>query len=84
MEKQAVQTTGYKIVYSTDKKFTKKTTKTAVIGKNKTVSPTVSKLKAGKKYYVRIRTYKTIKANGKTKKLYSAWSKIKTVTTYKK
>lgn len=37
-KKQAVQTTGYEIVYSTDKKFTEKTTKTAVIGKNKTVS----------------------------------------------
>lgn len=37
-KKQAVQTTGYEIVYSTDKKFTKKATKTAVIGKNKTVS----------------------------------------------
>ena len=83
-KKQAVQTTGYEIVYSANKKFTKKTTKTAVIGKNKTVSKTVSKLKAGKKYYVRIRTYKTIKLNGKSKKLYSSWSKIKTVTTYKK
>ena len=55
-KKQAVQTTGYEIVYSANKKFTKKTTKTAVIGKNKTVSKTVSKLKAGKKYYVRFRT----------------------------
>ena len=72
------------IVYSTDKKFTKKATGTIAIGKNKTVSKTVSKLKTGKKYYVRIRTYKTIKLNGKSKKLYSSWSKIKTVTTYKK
>lgn len=83
-KKQAVQTTGYEIVYSTNKKYTKKTTGSIVIGKNKTVSRTLSKLKAGKKYYVRIRTYKTIKLNGKSKKLYSAWSKIKTVATYKK
>lgn len=43
----------------------------------------VVKLKAKKKYYVRIRTYKTVKLNGKTQKLYSGWSKAKKVTTKK-
>ncbi len=79
--KQAVQTTGYEVAYSTNKKFTKKTTGTITVGKSKIVSKSVSKLKAKKKYYVKIRTYKAVKINGKAKKLYSAWSKIKTVTT---
>jgi len=35
-----------------------------------------SGLKSGRKYWVRVRTYKTV--NGK--KYYSAWSKVKTVT----
>jgi len=79
--KQAVQTTGYEVAYSTNKKFTKKTTGTITVGKSKIVSKSVSKLKAKKKYYVKIRTYKAVKINGKAKKLYSAWSKIKTVIT---
>ncbi len=72
---------GYQIQYSTSKKFTKKTAKTVTIKKNKTTSKTVKKLKAKKKYYVRIRTYKNVKLNGKTVKVYSSWSKAKTVKT---
>ena len=53
--------------------------KTVNIGKNKTTSATVKKLKKGKKYYVRIRTYKTVKINGKSVKLYSSWSKVKSI-----
>ena len=34
-----------------------------------------------KKYYVRVRTYKTVKVNGKNTKVYSSWSKVKTVKT---
>ena len=44
------------------------------ISKQKT---TVKKLKAKKKYYVRIRTYKTVKG----KKVYSSWSGVKSVKT---
>ena len=75
---QKTETTGYEIQYATNSNFTsgKKTVK---IKKNKTTSTTVKKLKAKKKYYVRIRTYKTV--NGK--KLYSSWSKSKNVTTKK-
>ncbi len=76
-KKQTSQTTGYQIQYSTSSKF--KSAKTASVSKNKTTSKTISKLKAKKKYYVRIRTYKTV--NGK--KIYSFWSKVKTVTTKK-
>ena len=74
-KKQATQTTGYQLQYGTSSKF--KGAKTATITKNKTVSKAISKLKAKKKYYVRIRTYKTVKVNGKSVKLYSAWSKAK-------
>lgn len=81
-KKQAAQTTGYQIQYSTDKNF-KKNTKTVTVSKSKTTSKTISKLKAKKKYYVRIRTYKTVKAGGKNKKLYSSWSSKKSVTTKK-
>ncbi|MBR1763701.1 MAG: fibronectin type III domain-containing protein, partial [Eubacterium sp.] len=74
--KQATQTTGYQIQYATNSKFTKNK-KTVTVKGTKTTSKTVSKLKAKKKYYVRVRTYKTV--NGK--KYYSGWSKAKTVTT---
>lgn len=74
---------GYEIVYSTSKKFSKKNSYTVDIAKSKTVSKTISKLKPGQRYYVRIRTYKTVTVNGKTTKLYSSWSKVKTVSTKK-
>ena len=67
---------GYQIQVATDKKF-KKNKKTVTVKKQKTTKITVKKLKAKKKYYVRIRTYKTV--NGK--KVYSSWSKVKTVKT---
>lgn len=72
-KKQTVQTTGYEIAYSTDGKFLKKNTKIASVGKNKSTSKSVGKLKANRKYFVRIRTYKTVKG----KKYYSGWSKVK-------
>lgn len=77
-KKVSPQISGYQIQYSTSQKFTKKTTKSLWIKNNKTTKKTVKKPKAGKKYYVRIRTYKTVKSGGKTQKVYSAWSKIKT------
>lgn len=67
---------GYQIQYSTNSKF-KSGKKTVTVSKNKTTSKTITKLKAKKKYYVRIRTYKTVKG----KKVYSAWSKAKSVKT---
>ena len=53
--------------------------KTVTVNKNSTTKKTISKLKAKKKYYVRIRTYKTV---GK-QKYYSDWSKSVKVTTKK-
>ena len=67
---------GYEIQLATDKKF-KKNKKTVTVKKQKTTKTTVKKLKAKKKYYVRVRTYKTV--NGK--KVYSSWSKVKSVKT---
>lgn len=78
-KKQETQTTGYQIQYATSSKL--KDAKTVTVSKNKTTSKTISKLKAKKKYYVRIRTYKTIKVNGKSVKLYSSWSKVRSVKT---
>lgn len=80
-KKQATQITGYQVQYSTSSKF--KSAKTVTISKNKTTSKSVNKLSAKKKYYVRVRTYKTVKIGGKSVKLYSGWSKAKSVTTKK-
>ena len=66
--------TGYQIQYSTSSKFT--SPKAVSVTKNSTLTKTIGGLTKGKKYYVRIRTYKTV---GKTK-FYSAWSAAKTVT----
>ncbi|MDE5604030.1 MAG: fibronectin type III domain-containing protein [Eubacterium sp.] len=82
-KKQAKQTTGYEIQYATDSEFTKNQ-KTVTVSKSSTTSKTVSSLTGNKKYYVRVRTYKTVKVSGKSTKIYSSWSKSKTVTTKKK
>ncbi len=67
---------GYEVQVATDKKF-KKDKKTVTVKKQKTTKTTIKKLKAKKKYNLRVRTYKV--SNGK--KVYSAWSKVKTVNT---
>lgn len=74
-KKIKTQTTGYQIQYSTNSTF--KGAKTVTVSKNGTTNKTISKLKAKKKYYVRVRTYKKIGS----KKYYSSWSKAKKVTT---
>ena len=65
--------TGYQIQYSTNKKF-KKGNKSANTTK---LSKTIKKLKSKKKYFVRVRTYRTVSG----KKVYSSWSKVKSVKT---
>lgn len=67
---------GYQIQLATNKNFKKNKKTVTVKGAKKTVK-TVKKLKAKRKYYVRVRTYKTV--NGK--KYYSKWSKVKTIKT---
>lgn len=81
-KKQAKQTSGYQIQYAVDAKF-KKSVVTKNVNNTKKVKLDVTKLKAKKKYYIRVRTYKTVKVNGKSKKIYSGWSKVKAVTTKK-
>ena len=68
--------TGYQVQYCTSKAF-KKGVKTVTISKNKTITKTIPKLARGKRYYVRVRAYKSVKVNKKTQKLYGAWSSVK-------
>ena len=77
-KKQSKQTSGYQLQYSTNKKFAK-SVKTTTITKTSTVKKTVKKLSAKKTYYVRVRTYKNVKVGKKTVKMYSGWSKVKSV-----
>lgn len=80
-KKQTSQTSGYQIQYSTSSKF--KSSKTVTVSGNENTSKSVTKLSAKKKYYVRVRTYKTVKVSGKSTKIYSSWSKAVSVTTKK-
>ena len=69
--------TGYEIQYATNSKFT--SAKKVTITNNKADKTTVSKLSGKKKYYVRVRSYTTVKGT----KYYGAWSSVKNVTTKK-
>ncbi len=62
---------GYQIRYSLKKNM--KASKKVTIKKASKLSVTISKLKKGKKYFVQVRTFKTV--NGA--KVYSKWSKKK-------
>lgn len=77
IKKQATQTTGYQIQYSTSSSFS--SAKTITLNNNTTVSKSITGLSANKKYYVRIRTYKTVSG----KNYYSSWSGYKSITTKK-
>lgn len=72
-KKQVSQTNGYQLQYSLNSNF--KSAKLLNVTNNKVTSKSISNLKSKKKYYVRIRTYKNVKVNGKSRKLYSTWSK---------
>lgn len=60
---------GYEILVATDKKFSKNKNKYTIKSKNKATKK-ITNLKSGKKYYVKIRSYKIINK----KKIYSAYS----------
>ena len=66
--------TGYEIQYCTSKTF-KRGVKKKVITKSSTTKYTAAGLASKKTYYVRIRTYKTVRG----KKYYSSWSRLKAV-----
>lgn len=67
--------TGYQIRYSTSSKMTSAKTKT--VKGYKYTSKKITKLSAKKKYYVQVRTYKTVSG----KRYYSSWSSVKSVKT---
>lgn len=74
-KKQTTQTTGYQIQYSTSSTFS--SAKIVKITSNTTTAKTIKNLKAKKKYYARVRTYKVV--NGTY--YYSSWSKAYNTTT---
>ncbi len=67
--------TGYEVVYSTSKKFAKKSTKKVTVKKAKAKKTTIKKLSKGKKYFVKVRAYKTVNK----KPVYGAYSSVKNV-----
>lgn len=78
MKMSRYRISGYQIQYASDDAFTKNEKKVTLHG-YKNVSKRITGLKGGKKYYVRIRTFRKIGENT----YYSSWSKVKTVTTKK-
>lgn len=67
---------GYQIVLATNKTFTKNK-KVVLVNKKTILSKTITKLKAKKTYYVRLRAYKTV--NGK--KIFAPYTKISKIKT---
>lgn len=74
--KKVASAKGYQVKYSTSRYFFESLTYTKNVKKATTTSATVKNLRSGRTYFVKVRTYKTVKG----KKVYSDWSKIKTVT----
>lgn len=70
--RKVIGVNGYQVKVSVNKKFKKKATVTVASNK---ASIVVKKLKAGKKYFVKARTYTIV--NGK--KVYGKWSKVKKI-----
>lgn len=91
VKKQSKQISGYQIQYSNKKSFKKNINnpnirvKKITFGKSKNNSKkrtkTAKNLFGKETYYVRARTYKEVKVDGKNKKVYSKWSKAKKITT---
>ena len=71
--KKLEQTSGYQIQYSQNAEFLGDSTHSIYVKKDSVAKQEVKNLKAGKKYYVRIRTYKKVTEGGKKTKVYSAW-----------
>lgn len=74
-QKRTVQVTGYQIRYSTKKNMSN--ARVIKVANFKTNVRTIKNLKAKQKYWVQVRTYKTV--NGVN--IFSAWSPAKTITT---
>ena len=74
-KKVSAQASGYQIRYSMKSSMAK--SKILTVKNYKTTSKKITRLKKKKKYYVKIRTYKTVSKA----KYYSGWSRKKTVVT---
>lgn len=72
-KKQKKNTSGYVVKYSTNSKM--KNSKVVYVSGNGKTSKSISGLKKGKKYYVQVATYKTVKGS----KIVSKYSKVKNV-----
>lgn len=70
--------TGYNIIYSTSRNL--KGGKTCTVKNSKTVKNTIKGLKAGKKYYIKVRSYKKVGNNY----YYGVWSDLRGVVVIKK
>ena len=68
---------GYEIEYSLKEDFSSKTKKIVVKNKKATkeelITKELTKLKSNKIYYLRMRSFKNVKVNGKTNRYYSDW-----------
>ena len=78
---QKVQTKGYQIQYSLYPDF--RSAKTITLKNNRYTAAGIGKLAGGKRYYVRIRTYQTVKSEGKAVNVFSFWSGKRAVITKK-
>lgn len=77
-KKQAVQTSGYQLQVSRSASFPKASRRTVTVSGR--TSKTVKGLKRQKSYYIRVRTYQTMKDGTRNT---SAWSAVKRKTTKK-
>ena len=75
--KRDKKASGYQLQYSTSKKFKKKKTKSVMLKKNKKTTKILKNLKSGKKYYIRVRSFKKVRVNGTVSKVVGSWSKVK-------
>ncbi|MBQ9606981.1 MAG: CAP domain-containing protein [Lachnospiraceae bacterium] len=73
--KSASAATGYEIQYSSKKGFSKAYTKVKTVKGASKKKITFKKLTSKKRYYARVRVYRTVGG----KKYYSGWSKVKSV-----
>ncbi|MBE6775744.1 MAG: hypothetical protein E7543_06085 [Ruminococcaceae bacterium] len=71
--KTVANATGYRVFYTTDKDFDYASSK--MVKDAKATSKTIKKLKKGKRYYFKVRAYRTFKK----KNIYGALSKVKSV-----
>ncbi len=77
---QKKQISGYQVQYSTNKRFSSNT-KTVTLKGSKSITKKLGRLRGNQRYYVRVRTYKNAKSQGKSIRLYSGWSKAKSAKT---